>query len=126
MIPLVTRLAMSSCVNWLASSKKPCGDNDIVCRYGGEEFAVILPNVDKEGAKILAERLRYNVEQYKFPREEVQPKGTLTISLGLSEIPSDADKKDDLIKHADSALYHAKKSGRNKVALFSEKITSQH
>jgi two-component system cell cycle response regulator len=106
--------------------KETVRDNDIVCRYGGEEFAVILPNVDKEGAKILAERLRYNVEQYKFPREEVQPKGTLTISLGLSEIPSDADKKDDLIKHADSALYHAKKSGRNKVALFSEKITSQH
>lgn len=103
--------------------KETVRDNDIVCRYGGEEFAVILPGVEKDGALILAERLRSRVEKERFPGEEVQPNGKLTISLGLATLPQDAVNKEDLIRRSDKALYAAKKSGRNRVVPYNANIT---
>jgi diguanylate cyclase (GGDEF)-like protein len=97
-------------------------DNDIVCRYGGEEFAIILPAVEKDGALILAERLRGRVEKEKFAGEEVQPKGKLTISVGLATMPQDAANKEELIRHADSALYAGKNSGRNRVVPYNPNL----
>jgi diguanylate cyclase (GGDEF)-like protein len=95
-------------------------DNDIVARYGGEEFAIILPSTGGKGARALAERIRKKVEQHKFPNEEVQPGGTLTISIGGAIYPDDAVIMEDLIVAADRALYTAKAQGRNRVVFFHE------
>ena len=98
--------------------KETVRENDIVARYGGEEFAVILPGVSKEGVMILAERLRARVEETPFPNEEVQPSGNLTISVGTASLPYDAKDSTELIYKADTALYHAKRTGRNRVVQF--------
>lgn len=99
--------------------KETVRENDIVARYGGEEFAVILPGVGLKGSKILAERIRKSVEEYYFPNEEIQPSGTLTISVGFATLPLQAKDAKDLIHKADTALYSAKSSGRNRIVKFS-------
>ncbi|MBI5971488.1 MAG: GGDEF domain-containing protein [Deltaproteobacteria bacterium] len=91
--------------------------HDVIARYGGEEFAIILPETGKPAAHELAERLRYMFEIEKFPDEETQPGGMITISLGVAEFPSDAVDKTSLIKMADDNLYIAKKTGKNKVII---------
>lgn len=95
--------------------QKSVRDNDIVARYGGEEFAIILTGAEKEGARSLAERIRHKVEDTEFYKEEIQPGGKLTISVGLATFPDDAVTEEDLILRADKALYQAKNSGRNRV-----------
>lgn len=77
---------------------------DIVSRYGGEEFVIILPQADKKAAMIIAERLRVQVSLY-LPT---------TISIGISSFPEDGTEPGQLVEKADSALYQAKKSGKNK------------
>ena len=86
---------------------------DIACRYGGEELAVILPQSDSQGAKVLAERLRIKIEKYEYPVVTVKPLH-ITVSIGIATYPTDATKKDYLIKAADDALYKAKSLGRNR------------
>ena len=83
---------------------------DCVARYGGEEFAVLLPETDMGGALEVAERMRARVEKSQFPGRRI------TLSLGLAEFPRDADEVKSVIKVADSALYVAKREGRNQVA----------
>lgn len=78
--------------------------SDIVCRYGGEEFVVILPQTDKAASKIVAERLRVQVGLY-LPT---------TVSIGIASLPEDASEITALIDKADGALYQAKKTGKNK------------
>ncbi len=95
-------------------------DNDIVARYGGEEFALILPVTDHEGAMSLGQRIREKVEAHQFHQQEIQPKGTLTCSIGIATYPDDAVIMEDLIVSADRALYFAKKNGRNQVILFKD------
>ncbi len=105
--------------------KETVRENDIVARYGGEEFAVILPAVDRAGAKILAERIRQRVEESFFEGEHVQPLGKVTVSVGEANLPHDSDNFMDLIRKADTALYAAKKNGRNQVKTFSPDVTGQ-
>ena len=92
---------------------------DIPARYGGEEFIIIVPHVNKEGAFRLAERIRYLVEKEKFPGEETQPGGKLTISGGIASYPEDASDTETALESADKALYAAKRAGRNKVLAYS-------
>lgn len=77
---------------------------DMVCRYGGEEFIVMLPQTAKAVAQIIAERLRVQTGLY-LPT---------TVSIGIATLPEDAQSAEDLIQKADDALYQAKKSGKNK------------
>lgn len=103
--------------------KETVRENDIVARYGGEEFAVILPGQDSKGAKILADRLRKKIESTYFEHEEIQPLGKVTVSIGGASMPKDADNYRDLILKADTALYSAKRNGRNQVKIFQPKMT---
>ncbi|OGF45410.1 MAG: hypothetical protein A2231_01010 [Candidatus Firestonebacteria bacterium RIFOXYA2_FULL_40_8] len=90
---------------------------DMVARYGGEEFVIMLPATQKEGAKILAERIRIAIEDYPFEFKARQPNGKLTISLGVSTYPEDGVTEEALIDTADRGLYMSKTSGRNKVSV---------
>lgn len=87
---------------------------DIACRYGGEEFVILLPNSDLQYAVQVAERLRLAVADHIFDLGEL---GTLqkTISIGIANCPLHAVGGKELIKAADTALYFAKDSGRNLV-----------
>jgi diguanylate cyclase (GGDEF)-like protein/PAS domain S-box-containing protein len=88
---------------------------DIVARYGGEEFSAILINAGKEGAKKIAERVRRNVAETRFPNESFQPNGDLTLSIGVGTFSPTLSTLTDLIREADNALYRAKRAGRNRV-----------
>ncbi|MBN2025875.1 MAG: diguanylate cyclase [Actinobacteria bacterium] len=93
-------------------------DVDTVFRYGGEEFSVIIPEVSKDEAYAMAERIRRVIQEYVFPYEEDQPGGNLTVSIGVANLPDDADEGDELVENADRALYRAKHSGRNRACMF--------
>jgi diguanylate cyclase (GGDEF)-like protein len=91
--------------------------SDTLARYGGDEFIIILPELDKSQAKALAEKLCSIIEKTKLPRKKFAPKIVLTISLGISTYPNDGIKEEILLKKADHALYQAKSTGRNTVCL---------
>ncbi|TFH01581.1 MAG: sensor domain-containing diguanylate cyclase [Calditrichales bacterium] len=95
--------------------KKTVRDEDIVSRYGGEEFCIIFPGIAKEEIFNLGERIRENMEKHRFYKEKVQPLGKITISLGGSTYPDDAEEMHGLIQKADEALYKAKHLGRNRM-----------
>jgi diguanylate cyclase (GGDEF)-like protein len=86
---------------------------DFVCRYGGEEFTIILPQTDKDEAFFIAERLRQDIEKHPFFHEEIMPYKKFTVSLGLVSYPEDGILPSDLIAFSDKALYQAKHKGKN-------------
>jgi len=88
---------------------------DIVARYGGEEFSAILINAGREKALEIAERVRRNVAETRFPNESAQPNKHLTVSVGVATFSSSVSSLTDLIREADHALYRAKKRGRNRI-----------
>jgi len=90
--------------------------SDICARFGGEEFVVLLPNTDLEGARVLAERIRATVA--KNPVEHGSIVIVFTVSIGISQYRKGMQNIDELIKEADIALYRAKEGGRNRVEVF--------
>ncbi|WP_226507140.1 sensor domain-containing diguanylate cyclase [Pseudomonas sp. MWU16-30317] len=90
-------------------------DVDVCGRYGGEEFAILLPDTDKAGALILAERLRQAIEEVNVVHEGRVIR--FTISLGVADLAPSANDHKALIEWADQALYTSKKAGRNQVTV---------
>lgn len=89
-------------------------DIDIASRFGGEEFMVVLPNTEKENAKVGAERMRAAIAQHIFPEIE----GPITVSIGVAGLPDPALANEDrLVRCADYALYRAKQNGRNRIEI---------
>ena len=86
---------------------------DVVCRYGGEEFGILLTQTGAPHAMNIAEKLRKMVAGWQFPGV---PR-TVTISAGAAAFPDQGTTRDDLVRAADNALYAAKQSGRNRVCL---------
>lgn len=95
---------------------------DILARFGGEEFVVLLPEIDKEHGRKVAEKLRRAIERTDFPKAATQPLGRLTISLGFAAFPEDAKEAEALVDHADQGLYLAKSRGRNQVGVYQENM----
>lgn len=91
---------------------------DLPCRYGGEEFAVILPGVAAEDALALAERLRRKVERLLMPHDASSVAPVVTISAGIATEQKTSYTMDQIIDRADQALYKAKSDGRNRVFLW--------
>lgn len=89
---------------------------DIVARYGGEEFAVILPSTDLHGALALGEKLRDAIEHLAILLPGLEQAIHLTVSVGAACVEAFPGDPCFLVANADHALYHAKKSGRNRVA----------
>ena len=85
---------------------------DVVCRYGGEEFAILVPQTSGGNAMEVAEKLRRRVEAFRFPGVPVK----VTISAGVAEFPTHGRTRDELVAAADAALYVSKDSGRNRVS----------
>lgn len=91
--------------------------SDLVCRYGGEEFAVILPSTDIKNAELVCERLRKVISEHQFQHKSYEFK--ITISVGAAMFIRDSDKSyTHLLEKADRALYQAKESGRNRVVVW--------
>ena len=84
---------------------------DIICRYGGEEFVILLPETSGEDARAAADKVRRVIEGHAFPGVP-RP---VTISAGVAEFPVHGSTRDELVKAADSALYASKQAGRNRV-----------
>ncbi|MDD5116267.1 MAG: diguanylate cyclase [Candidatus Omnitrophica bacterium] len=86
---------------------------DHVCRYGGEEFTIILPQTDQKEAYMIAERLRMDIQKFPFLNEEIFPNKKLTVSLGVASFPENGQTPADLITSSDKSLYKAKNQGKN-------------
>lgn len=88
---------------------------DLACRYGGEEFVIVMPDTDAEVAGIVAERLRQRVAGEAFPIAGGTRLLNVTISIGLASLDAVTDTPEVILKRADTALYQAKRDGRNRV-----------
>jgi diguanylate cyclase (GGDEF)-like protein len=98
---------------------------DILAKYGGDEFVVILPNSDKVGAFLAADRLREMVEMEGFPGAEKQPMGKVTLSLGIASYPEHGLTGQAILESADKAMYVAKEAGRNRTFIFNSDTEKQ-
>ncbi len=90
-------------------------DVDVVSRYGGEEFAVILPQTNKKDAQMIGERIRRRVQSSDFAVEEGGLMAKVTVSLGVATYPENGGSVEDLVEKVDQALYLAKGKGKNTV-----------
>ena len=102
--------------------RRTARDMDVVSRYGGEEFCIILPGTGKKESVFVGERIRRTIETESFPGESHLPLGRLTISLGIASFPADGVTSNELIHAADLALYRAKAMGRNRLVLYEPSI----
>lgn len=93
---------------------------DVACRYGGEEFAIILPETSRTGAYIVSERIRADIQEH-FARHRVADTViTLSISGGVALYPTDSNSAQGLMRMADRALYRSKHEGKNKITLHAD------
>jgi diguanylate cyclase (GGDEF)-like protein len=91
--------------------------DELVARFGGEEFVVLLPHTDAEDARVQAERCRDAIDGAAIPHDDSPLGPSVTLSIGIATIPVDADEHDpqQLVRLADAALYRAKREGRHRV-----------
>ncbi len=93
--------------------------NDVLCRFGGEEFAILMPQTHKDEAFIVTERIRNNIKESLIYRFKKFPRPAITVSIGLASFPEDGRSVNEMIRNADIALYKAKESGKDRTVLFS-------
>lgn len=92
--------------------------NDVVCRFGGEEFAVLMPQTAKTEAFLVAERIRNNIRDTLSEGWGKYPHRAVTVSMGIASFPEDGETTTELLKNADTALYRAKALGKDRTMLY--------
>jgi two-component system cell cycle response regulator len=95
--------------------KKSIRGIDLACRYGGEEFVIVMPETDMAVATVVAERLRRRIASERFSIQQGASAIEVTISVGIATLDAAGDTAANIIKRADQALYRAKRDGRNRV-----------
>ena len=95
--------------------KKSIRGIDLACRYGGEEFVIVMPETDMAVAALVAERIRRRIAGEPFPIEQGTKAIDVTLSIGLAALGGTDDTGATILKRADQALYRAKRDGRNRV-----------
>ncbi len=98
--------------------------SDVLARYGGDEFIVLLPEIDKAGAAAAAERIRQMIQD--SPLRVGEKKISTSASLGVASFPEQADNLKTLMAKADKAMYYSKLNGKNRMSLFSEDMMPAH
>jgi diguanylate cyclase (GGDEF)-like protein len=95
---------------------------DVACRYGGEEFCILLPQTSLSEAGVIAERMRQRVAEKEYAFGKSQPLGAVTISIGISTFAKHIDTGEKIIAAADRALYSAKALGKNRIEYYVENL----
>lgn len=96
---------------------------DVACRYGGEEFCILLPQTSLSEAGVIAERMRQRVAEKEYPFGRLQPLGNVTISIGISTFAKHIDTGEKVIAAADRALYVAKAQGKNRIEFYADNLS---
>ncbi len=99
-------------------------DIDVACRYGGDEFILLLPNTGVESAYKVCERLINQIRPITFRTDENR-EFSFTLSMGICEFPRDGEESYFLFNHADEALYYSKRNGKNRITIYSPQITDR-
>jgi len=99
---------------------------DLAARYGGDEFAVVLPYAGKEDARHVAQRIHAAITSHNFLADPSRRLNRLTVSLGVAVFPNDAQTAEELIDAADQMLYKAKRNGKNQVYIFDPDLVTDH
>jgi two-component system cell cycle response regulator len=95
--------------------RKSIRNIDLACRYGGEEFVIVMPETDTGVAAMVGERLRRSIAGQPFPVQQGMKLLNVTLSIGIAALNGAGDTAPALLKRADQALYRAKRDGRNRV-----------
>ncbi len=98
--------------------KKAVRTSDVVCRFGGDEFAYILPYATSEEAKVVADRVRKAIASSRFQNSPEDEPVYLTLSLGIASFPQHGETEEELLKAADTALFWAKSQGKDKTIIY--------
>ena len=96
---------------------------DVACRYGGEEFCILLPQTSLNEAGVIAERIRQTVAEKEYRYGKSQPLGMVTVSIGISTFARNIDTAERVIAAADRALYNAKAEGKNRINFYVDDIS---
>ena len=114
-------LAGDTVLKELASIARRCIRlNDILSRFGGEEFAVLMPQTNKEEAFVVAERIRKSIKESSMHKWEKYPRPSITVSIGIASFPHNGRTIDELTEHADVALYKAKSMGKDRTVIYKD------
>lgn len=97
---------------------------DVACRYGGEEFCILLPQTPINEAAAIAERIRRKIAENQYPHGQNQPLGFVTVSIGISTLSKHVDTTVAVIAAADRALYNAKSKGKNRIESYQDALVS--
>ena len=97
---------------------------DVACRYGGEEFCILLPQTPVNEAAVIAERMRQRIVNTNYPYGQNQSLGFVTVSIGVSTYSRHVDTSERVIAAADRALYRAKSKGKNRIEFYQESLGS--
>jgi diguanylate cyclase (GGDEF)-like protein len=96
---------------------------DVACRYGGEEFCILLPQTSLSEAGVIAERMRQRVAERDYPFGKLQPMGNVSVTIGISTFAKNIDTAEKVIAAADRALYAAKSQGKNRIEFYADNAT---